>query len=621
MDTLKHHHVFRTLVARLAAATHLPPEQVEAQLRPPPKADMGDYAFPCFELAKAEKKAPPEVAKVLAERLIRDPEISQVTRRIEAAGPFLNIQAEPGVLCAAILHQIVEAKEKFGHGTEGAGQTIVIDYSAPNFAKPFHVGHLMSTILGASLVRIFRALGYRVEGVNHIGDWGTQCGFQFLAWQRADPQEREKHLAEQGLDYLVDLYVSINEPGKRLNDLRRLLTDKEIAADPAKLKEVEAKIETLKAEVDEIDNQARALFKKLEDGDAELKALWQRMRDTTLKVLQQAYDRLGIVFDSTNGEAFYTPMLPKLILDLQARCVLVQDEGCWVIRMSEPGAKKKALPFIVVKSDGTTKYETRDLAAAIYRKEHYTFAQNLYVVDMRQKQHFDNLFKALEKCGYDWAKDCHHVWFGLMQVKEGDQVLPMTTRGGRMIPLNELLDRMVGIVRMIVSDKNPELTPEQQETVAEAVGVGAIVFWVQSRRRTSNIAFDWKLATSPDGDTGPYVQYTHARACSILRKHGGEVPLYADLKVLEAPAEVAVSKHLDRYGEVIRQAAKDYEPSLIASWLIETSRAFNDFYHQHQVLKADTDAQRDARLVLVDATRRVLAEGLRLIGVSAPQEM
>ncbi|MCK6470681.1 MAG: arginine--tRNA ligase [Planctomycetes bacterium] len=621
MDTLKHHHVFRTLVARLAAATHLPPEQVEAQLRPPPKADMGDYAFPCFELAKAEKKAPPEVAKALAERLIRDPEISQVTRRIEAAGPFLNIQAEPGVLCAAILHQIVEAKEKFGHGTEGAGRTIVIDYSAPNFAKPFHVGHLMSTILGASLVRIFRALGYRVEGVNHLGDWGTQCGFQFLAWRRADPKEREEQLAKRGLEYLVELYVSINAPGKALNDLRRLLTDKEIAADPSRLKEVEAKIEKLKPEVDAIDNEARALFKKLEDGDAELKALWQRMRDTTLQVLQKSYDRLGIVFESDSGEAFYTPMLPKLIEDLKKRGILVQDEGCWVIPMSEPGAKKKALPVIVVKSDGTTKYETRDLAAAIYRKEHYEFAQNIYVVDMRQKQHFDNLFKALEKCGYGWAKDCHHVWFGLMQGKDGDQVQVMATRGGSMIPLKDLLDRMVGIVRMIVREKNPELKPEQQEIVAEAVGVGAIVFWVQSRRRTSDIVFDWKLATSPDGDTGPYVQYTHARACSILRKHEGEVSPFADLKVLEAPAEVAVCKHLDRFGEVIRQAAKDYEPSLIASWLIETARAFNDFYNQHQVLKADTGAQRDARLVLVDATRRVLAEGLRLIGVSAPQEM
>lgn len=616
------HAVFQRLLDRLSAATGTPTEKLAGLLRPPPKADMGDYAMPCFEMAKAKGVPPPKIAQDLAAQLAGDAALTEIFETPTGAGPFLNFRAKPGLLSAAILDEVLKAQGRFGFGKDGAGKTVVVDFSSPNIAKPFHVGHLMSTVLGASLTRIFRALDYNVVGVNHLGDWGTQCGYQFLAWSKADPAEREKRLAAEGLDYLADLYVEINAPAKRVKALESEMMEPKLA--PNDLKRVEADLAEAKPLADELETQARALFKKLEDGDPELKALWERFRRTTLDVLQKSYDRLGVKFDSDAGEGFYEPLLKPLVEELKAKGVLVESEGALVIPMEEPGGKKKKMPFIVVKSDGATKYETRDLAAAIYRKKTYDFAQNLYVVDVRQGEHFGNLFKAIEKCGYSWAKDCHHVSYGMMKIKEGDSVLPMTTRGGRMIPLAELLDRMVGIVREIVEQKNAELPAQQKGVVSEAVGVGAIVFWIQARRRTSDITFDWKQATSPDGDTGPYVQYTHARACSILRKaRAASVPAVTspDLSLLREPQETAVAKALERFPETLRQAAAVYEPSVVATWLLETSRAFNDFYNTHQVLKADSAALRDARLALVDAVRGALAQGLGLLGVSTPEEM
>jgi arginyl-tRNA synthetase len=616
------HTVFQRLLDRVSAATGMPTDKLAGLLRPPPKSDMGDYALPCFELAKAKGVPPPKCAQDLAAQLADDAPLIEYFETPIGAGPFLNFRAKPGRLSAAILDEVLRAQGRFGLGQDGVGKTIVVDFSSPNIAKPFHVGHLMSTVLGASLTRIFRALGYNVVGVNHLGDWGTQCGYQFLAWQKAEPIQREKRLTAEGLDYLADLYVEINAPAKRLKAIENELMEPQLA--PEDRKRIETERAEAKPLADELETQARALFKKLEDGDPELKALWERFRRTTLDVLQKSYDRLGVKFDSDAGEGFYEPWLKPLVRDLKAKGVLVESEGALVIPMEEPGSKKKKMPFIVVKSDGATKYETRDLAAAIYRKKTYDFAQNLYVVDVRQGEHFSNLFKAIEKCGHPWAKDCHHVSYGMMKIKEGDSVLPMTTRGGRMIPLSELLDRMVGVVREIVEQKNPELPSVQKGVVAEAVGVGAIVFWIQARRRTSDITFDWKQATSPDGDTGPYVQYTYARACSILRKAraaGVTAAAAPDLSLLREPQETTVAKTLASFPETLRQAATVYEPSVIATWLLETSRAFNDFYNTHQVLKAENTSLRDARLALVDAVRGALAQGLGLLGVSAPEEM
>ena len=587
------HPALNTLVQAVSAASGLTPDETARQLGRPPKAGMGDYAFPCFAYGKQNKIAPPAAAAALAQKLQGDEKLKAIADKIEAAGPFLNFRLKPGALPQSILAAIRVAGAEYGNTTEGHGKTIVIDYSAPNIAKPFHVGHLISTTLGASLVRTFRTLGYTVVGVNHLGDWGVQCGFQFMAWQRADPIEREKQLSQRGLDYLCELYIDINDAAK---------------TDPT------------------IDVQARALFKRLEDGDPELRALWKRLRRETLAYLQKSYDRLGIKFESDHGEAFYEPLLKPLLAELKASGVVVESEGALVIPMDDeppkPGKDPKP-PLILLKSDEATIYATRDLAAAIYRKKTYDFFRNLYVIDVRQSQYLQMLFKGLKKIGHAWAADCVHVSFGLMQIKEGEDTKAMSTRGGRMISLKEVLDHMVAKVRTIVRDKNPELSEEKASRVAEAVGVGAIVFWIQARRRASNFVFDWDKATDPSGDTGPYLQYTHARACSILRKAGAPKKSdldSANLALLVEPEETAVALALESFPKVLHQAAADYEPSLLASWLLDLSSAFGNFLNKHRVLDSAPEL-RTARLALVDAVRQGLAKGLSILGIVAPEEM
>ncbi|HYF49541.1 MAG TPA: arginine--tRNA ligase [Planctomycetota bacterium] len=631
------HAVHAALVNALVSATGLSPKDVAAQLGRPPKPEMGDYAFPCFAYGKQNKLPPPQAAAQLAEKLKSDPRAAPLLKEASPAGPFLNIGIQPGQLSAAILSTVRAAGEKYGHTSEGAGKTIVIDYSSPNIAKPFHVGHLMSTALGASLVRIYRALGYKVVGVNFLGDWGVQCGFQFLAWQREDPAVRERELAARKLDYLAELYVEINAPAKKVDELAsrlaqvvvkasdgsNVLRNKEdlSAEDKAKLK---AQIDELKVEADKRDAEARALFKKLEAGDPELKKLWELLRNETIAYLKKIYERMGVSFESYDGEAYFEPMLKPMVAYLQAFSIAVESQGAIVIPMEDapkPGKEPKP-PLILLKSDGTTIYATRDLAAAIYRKLTYSFTKNIYVVDMRQSHHLNQVFKGFEKAGHGSAKDCVHVAFGLMQVKEDEVVKPMSTRAGAMIPLNELFDKMVEVVRNIVKEKNPDLAPEKAARVAEAVGVGAVVFWAQGRRRMSNAVFDWKQATDPNGDTGPYLQYQHARVCSILRKAGAtpEILKGAKLDLLVEPEETGVAKALEQFPSVLKQAAEDYEPSLISTYLLDVASALGRFLNRHRVIDSPPEL-RAARLALVDAVRGVLAQGLGLLGITAPDEM
>jgi len=633
------HSACAAIVAALSKATGLDADSVAAQLSRPPKAHMGDYAFPCFAYAKKNGLPNNAASEKIAAALHADPTLEKIVGKIDCAGAFLNIFVFAGALCKSILdsiHDPLDDHLPFGTSALGAGKTIVVDYSAPNIAKPFHVGHLMSTILGATLVRIYRALGYTVVGVNHLGDWGVQCGFQFLAWQRADPVVREKQLRERGLDYLCELYIEINSCAKQVGVLENELNCAAVQADPEKRAAIKARLDAVKLEADTRDKEARVLFKKLEDGDPELKKLWELFRTVTLEVLQKSYDRLGVKFESDAGEGFYEPMLKPLLADLKASGVAIESEGALVIPMDDPPAanapvKKDAKPkdpkppFILRKSDEATIYGTRDLAAALYRKTKYDFYKNLYVVDVRQSGHFQMLFKAVEKMGHAWGKDCAHVSFGLMQIREDDQIMAMSTRGGQMIPLSELLDRMVGVVREIVASKNPDLSEEKKNKAAEAVGVGAIVFWVQARRRASNFVFDWAQATDPSGDTGVYLQYTHARCCSILRKYRdangpGLAQRPLDLTLLIEPEETAVCKTLEGFPNAILQAADAYEPSLVASYLLDLSSAFGNFLNKHRVLDSAPDL-RHSRIVLVDAVRTVLERGLTLIGVAAPQEM
>jgi arginyl-tRNA synthetase len=623
-NTTNDHHVHVTLVKALSAASGLAEAEIGGQLSRPPKAEMGDYAFPCFAYAKTHKQPPPAAAAALAEKLKNDPQLGFIAS-VDAAGPFLNIRVKPGALSDSVIRMVRSAAGHYGESDEGCGKTIVIDYSSPNIAKPFHVGHLMTTVLGASLARINRKLGYTVVGVNHLGDWGVQCGFQFVSWNRADPQEREKQLEARGLDYLCELYVNINAPAKQAAVLFAELESNSGSLDAEQRAKLKAQADQYKAQADALDAEARAAFKKLEQGDPELKKLWERLRGASLSYLQKVYDRLGIQFESFNGEAFYEPMLLPLVNELQASGVAVESEGAIVIPMDDappkPGKDRKP-PFIILTSNKTTIYGTRDLAAVLYRKKTYDFHKCLYVVDMRQSLQLGNLFKAVQKMGHAWSKDLAHVSLGLMQIADGDSILAMSTRGGSMIPLNQLLDTMVGKVLDIVREKNPELPADKANQVAEAVGVGAVVFWAQARRRISNSVFDWQKATDPSGDTGPYLQYTHARARSILRKAGiAAAELQnADLTLLCEPEEAGVAKALEAYPDVLRQAAQDNEPSLVSSYLLELASAFGKFLNRRRVIDSP-DALKRARLALADAVGQTLADGLALLGVKAPEEM
>lgn len=586
------HQVGQVVANAIANLTSHSLDQVQRLIRRPPNAEMGHYAFACFEYGRTHGFTPNLAANYLASNLNVNPAFTRIAVA-SAAGPFLNIQVKAGLLAASVLEAVASKEMGYGSSEEGHGRTIVIDYSAPNIAKPFHVGHLMSTVIGASLGRIYERLGYKVVRINHLGDWGVQCGFQFLAWeeQKKKGKDPDRELELRGLDYLAELYVDINNRAK--------------------------------SDAGELDKEARRLFKQLEDGDARLKALWQKFRQATLSNLQKSYDRLGVKFDSNDGEGFYEPLLKPMLDQLKASGIAIESDGALVIPMDDAprrAGKNPVPPFILRKSDDATIYGTRDLAAALFRMDHYGFDKCLYIVDVRQSGHFNMLFKSLAKMGKSWSKNCVHVSFGLMQIKDGDEVRAMTTRGGQMVPLNELLDTMRDKVRGIIQEKNEGL--KDADVVAEMVGIGAIVFWIQSRRRDTNFVFDWAQATDSTGDSGPYLQYSYVRAKSILLKSQRGAGEYSksDFKLLVEPEEATVAKAIDEFPNAVKTAAAAFEPSYIAANLLDIAAAFGVFLNKHRILDSEP-AVRGARLALVHAVALVLTSGLELLGIDVPEEM
>lgn len=559
-----------------------PVAQVRSWLSLPPNPEMGDLALPCFKLAPLLRRAPAQIATELCAALT----LPAAFREVQAAGPYLNAYLDVGQHVHEVVETVRREGARYGCSKEGEGQTIVIDFSSPNLAKPFHVGHLCSTILGASIARLYEALGYRVWKMNHLGDWGVQVGYQILAWQRWGEEAR---LDSEGIDYLTSLYVRINE---------------DAATDP------------------EMDAEARSIFKALEAGDAGLLQLWSRFRAVTLVSLGQSYERLGISFDSYDGEAFCERqgLTQKIVERYRDELGLaVQSRGALVVPLDELDLP----PLILMKSDDASIYATRDLAMATWRWDNFAFARNIYVTDQRQALHFRQLFLTLAKAGHDWAERCVHVPYGLVKIVEGGQLLPMSTRAGKMIRLEELLDRLVRAVRQIVEEetvKRVELSPAEIDAVSEAVGVGAVVFWTQAQGRRNDLVFDWDRATDTRGATGPYLQYAHARLCGILRKHEAAVPDAAEEAPLDSAEELALAKCLAGFPGMLRRAAEEYEPSLVAESLLDIAAAFSTFYGKHRVLKQSA-ALTGARLRLVDATRRVLAQGLALLGMAAPEMM
>lgn len=537
----------------------------------PAKPEMGDYAFPCFRLAKTMRKAPNMIAADICSKI----EENKIFSKIEPVAAYINFFTDKSVYAAEVMESIANMGENYGTSEEGKGKTIVIDYSSPNIAKPFHVGHLRSTVIGSALYKIFEKMGYECVGVNHLGDWGTQFGKLIEAYKLWGSKEE---VEEKGISELTRIYVKFHEEAEK---------------DPS------------------LDDRARAWFVKMQDGDEEAITLWKWFYDISIKEFERVYEKLGVKFDHYTGESFYNDKMAAIVDELKEKKLLTESNGAMIVDLEDA----KMPPCLIIRTDGGTLYATRDITAAIYRKNTYDFDKCIYVTAIDQNLHFAQWFKVIEKMGYDWSKDLVHVPFGLVSLEDGK----LSTRKGKVVLMEDLLDEAVKKTMGIINDKNPDL-PDKEE-VAKEVGIGAVIFDDLYNGRIKDIVFSWDRMLNFDGETGPYVQYTHARACSVLKKAGyvkGTAPI--DYSVLTDDASVDVCKMLANYSAKINEAASRYEPSVIARYLVDLSQAFNKFYHDNVILTDDENV-RNARLAVVDAVRLVIKSGLEILGIKSPERM
>ena len=545
------------------------PEDLAALLEVPPDPAMGDYAFPCFKLSKALRMGPPMIAQKLAATLEK-PEIA----RVECVGGYLNFFFNRENFARELLAAILAAPEKWGSSEDGKGKTACVEYSSINIAKRFHLGHLSTTVIGNSLKRIYDFQGWKTVSINYLGDWGTQFGKMLCAYKKWGDREQ---VEKGGVDEMTKLYVRFNDEAK---------------ADPS------------------LEEEGRAWFKKIEDGDPEALEIFQWFKDVTLRDAMKVYGLLDVKFDSYDGESVMAQKTGRVIRELEEKGLLKDSDGAKIVDLEAYGMP----PCLILKSDGATLYHTRDIAAAIYRKETYHFNKSLYIVAYQQDLHFRQLFKVLELMGYDWARDeCEHVSFGMVSY-EGQA---MATRTGHVVLLDELLTRAWEKALEIIKEKSPGL--ENKEEVARQVGVGAVVYATLQNNRIKDIDFWWDRALNFDGETGPYVQYTFARCCSVLRKapDNTAAPDYAALTDDESQALLRL---LSRFPEAVAEAAQRNEPYLVTRATTEIAKAYNKFYYEHCILDDDAGATA-ARLQLTDACRQVIKTGLYLIGLSAPERM
>lgn len=537
----------------------------------PAKPEMGDYAFPCFRLAKTMRKAPNMIAADICSKI----EENKIFSKIEPVAAYINFFTDKSVYAAEVMESIAKMGENYGTSEEGKGKTIVIDYSSPNIAKPFHVGHLRSTVIGSALYKIFEKMGYECVGVNHLGDWGTQFGKLIEAYKLWGSKEE---VEEKGISELTRIYVKFHEEAEK---------------DPS------------------LDDRARAWFVKMQDGDEEAITLWKWFYDISIKEFERVYEKLGVKFDHYTGESFYNDKMAAIVDELKEKKLLTESNGAMIVDFEDA----KMPPCLIIRTDGGTLYATRDITAAIYRKNTYDFDKCIYVTAIDQNLHFAQWFKVIEKMGYDWSKDLVHVPFGLVSLEDGK----LSTRKGKVVLMEDLLDEAVKKTMGIINDKNPDL-PDKEE-VAKEVGIGAVIFDDLYNGRIKDIVFSWDRMLNFDGETGPYVQYTHARACSVLKKAGyvkGTAPI--DYSVFTDDASVDVCKMLANYSAKIKEAASRYEPSVIARYLVDLSQAFNKFYHDNVILTDDENV-RNARLAVVDAVRLVIKSGLEILGIKSPERM
>ena len=536
-------------------------------LEQPKSSDLGDIAFPAFSLAKVERKAPQAIAADIAEKI--DPSHFE---KVVATGPYVNFFLNKAKISDQVIKEVIKEGADYGQQNEGQGGNITIDLSSPNIAKPFSVGHLRSTVIGDALSNIFRKMGYNTIKINHLGDWGKQFGLLMVAYKKWGNKEA---VEANPIDELLQLYVRINA---------------EIENDPA------------------LDEEGRLWFKKLEDGDPEATELWQWFRDESLVEFNRIYELLGVEFDSLNGEAFYNDKMDEAVKILEDKGLLKESKGASIVDLDDVNLP----PAMIKKSDGATLYITRDIATAMYRARTYNFVKNVYVVGQEQSNHFRQLKAVLKKMGFDWSDDMIHVDFGL--VTKNRQKL--STRKGNIILLEPTLQEAISRAKAQIEEKNPNL--ENKEAVAHAVGVGAVKFYDLKTDRRNGYDFDLEAMVSFEGETGPYVQYAYARIQSILRKADFKPSLDANYNLNDAESWEII-KLLQDFARVVKRAADNFEPSLIAKYAISLAQAFNKYYAHTRIL--DESLERDSRLALSYTTAVVLKEALRMLGVEAPEKM
>ena len=543
-------------------------EEISQLIEIPPKPEMGDFAFPCFRLAKSYHKAPPMIAQDLKESIGDQAFLSE----IKVVGGYLNFYVDKAQYAQQIIDKYTNATD-YGCSDQGKDKTICIDYSSPNVAKNFHVGHLRTTIIGNSLYKIFSKLGYKVVRINHLGDWGTQFGKLIVAYKKWGSREA---VEEKGIEELMDIYVKFHEEAEK---------------------------------DDSLNDEARAWFLKMEQGDEEALEIWQWFRDISLKEFMRVYNILGMEFDSFAGESFYRDKTADVIKRLTDDGLLKESQGAMIVPLEEYDMP----PCIVAKKDGSSIYATRDLAAILYRKATYNFDRCLYVTGLEQKLHFAQVFKVIELMGNDYAKNLVHIPYGLVSLKSGK----ISSRKGNVIFAEDLLRESINKTTSIIEEKNPDI-PDKEE-VAKQVGIGAIIFNDLYNQRIKDVIFDWNKLLNFDGETGPYVQYTYARASSVLRKIG-EVPDTIDYTLLTDEASIGLLKEIERYPQVIKDAAERYEPSVIARYSIDLAHAFNKFYHECQI-NVEDETTKYTRTNVVKIARYIIKDALSLLGIQCPEQM
>ena len=546
-------------------------------LETPPDRKMGDLAFPCFKLARTLRKAPPAIAAELKAGL-EEKGLPEIIDRVENTGGYLNFFLDRGSIALSVTDAVLTEGEAYGRSDEGAGKTVLVEFSSPNIAKPFHIGHLVSTALGSSIQRIYDFLGYRTVKINHLGDWGTQFGKLISAYKRWGD---EATVQADPINELLKLYVRFHSEAE---------------------------------EHPELEDEARAYFHALEQGDPEVTKLWKLFVDASLKEFNRMYKLLDISFDSYAGESFYSDKMPEVVEIMREKGILEESDGAQVVGFEDESMP----PCIILKSDGSTIYATRDIAAVLYRKRHYDFYKNIYVVGTPQALHFKQVFGCIEKMGFDFAKDCVHVGFGYVRFPDK----AMSTRHGDVVLLEDVLNEAVAKTREIIAGSSTSKEVDESDNVAEKIGIGAVLYAFLKNSRERDIIFTWEDMLDFEGESGPYVQYAYARGKSVLRKAQelGIDYMSGDCSLLTSDEEYSLILMIEKLQDAVRDAANRYEPCVVTRYVTDLAQEFNKFYNTCAIMKAEGPL-RSARLKLTECACTCLKTGLRLIGVQVVEKM